>query len=305
MEKMMSVEERGNEKVNPAFHLFLYLSSFFSLGFLIGGLLATLFQFVNKYVPDTAFASEFEFVSAFDDGALKVGISMLFIASLVYFVTAYLINKKLEKGEIRPESVVRKFITYIALFALVAISIGSLATLFYNYLSGELTGNSFGKIISFFAVTSFFAAFYFWEIRRKDFLGKMFDKLYFVALAVVVFAFVAGIIIADSPKVTREKKIDQSLVQEMQGVNSNIEIFFSNNKRLPKADEIQKSAKFQIDYVVSGEKDYQLCGEFLQAKESVNFYDKQWNHPAGKHCFELNIDERQVKGGEFAPVPAL
>jgi hypothetical protein len=301
MEKTMPVGEKGSEKSNPAFHLFLYLSSFFSLGFLIGGLLTTLFQFVNKFIPDSAFGKDVFAVSAFDDASLKVGISMLLIASLVYFTTAYLINKKLEKGEIRPDSVVRKFITYIALFVLVAISIGSLATLFYNYLTGELTGNSFGKIIAFFAVNGFFASFYFWEIRRKDFLDKRFKDLYFIALGVVALAFVFGIVVSDSPRVTREKKIDQSVVSEMQMMNSNIEIFFSNNNRLPKADEIEKSAKFAVEYSIKTEKTYELCGEFLQAKESVNFFDKQWNHPAGKHCFTLNIDERQVKGDPTVP----
>jgi hypothetical protein len=177
----------------------------------------------------------------------------------------------------------------------VAISIGSLATLFYQYLSGNLTGNSFGKIAFFFLVTSFFASFYFWEIRRKEFASKKFKNLYYAALAIVTLSFVGGIMIGDSPKVTREKKIDQSVVSEIQNINSNIEIFYSNNKRLPKLEEIQKSAKFQIEYKIDSDKAYEICGEFLQAKESVNLYDKQWNHPAGKYCFKLNINERQVK----------
>jgi hypothetical protein len=296
MEKTMSIEERGNEKVNPAYHLFLYLSSFFSLGFLIGGLLTTLFQFVNKYIPDAVLGRDQYAISAYDDASLKVGISMLLIASIVYFIATFIINKKLEKGEIRPDSIVRKFMTYIALFILVAISIGSLATLFYNYLTGELTSNSFGKIIAFFLVNGFFAYFYFWEIRRKEFVSKSFNNFYYVALAVVAVAFVSGIAVSDSPQVTREKKVDESVVSEMQSMNSNVEIFFNNNKRLPKADEIQTSAKFQVEYVVDNEKTYELCVEFLQSRESVNFYDKQWNHPAGKYCFKLNIDERQVKG---------
>lgn len=302
MEKITTTEERGNEKINPAFHLFLYLSSFFSLGFLIAGLLTTLFQFVNKYVPDSALGKDVYAISAFDDSALKVGISMLLIASLVYFTTAYLVNKKLGKSEIRPDSIVRKFITYIALFVLVAISIGSLATLFYNYLTGELTSNSFGKIIAFFLVNGSFAFFYFKEIRRKDFAGKMFDNFFYGALGVVAIAFISGIAVADSPAVTREKKIDQSVVSEMQNMNSNIEIFFSNNKRLPKADEIEKSAKFAIEYKIDNDRVYELCAEFLQPQEKVDFYLKQWNHPAGKHCFKLNIDERQVKGDPTVPM---
>lgn len=290
---------KQGERANPAFHLFLYLTSFVSMGFLIGGMLTTLFQFVNKFVPDTAYAQEFEIISTFDDGALKVGISMLFIAGLVYFTVARLINQKLQQGDIRPESVVRKFITYIALFVLVATSIGSLATLFYQYLSGNLTGNSFGKIIAFFAVNGYFAYFYFWEVRRKDFTDKKFDYFYYAALAIAVLAFVFGLFIGDSPRVTRDKKTDASLVMEVQNMNSRVEIFYANNKRLPKADEIEQSAKFQIAYTAETDKNYQLCAEFLQSKESVNFYDKQWNHPAGKHCYKLNIDERQVKGGEI------
>lgn len=293
---VQSLEGQKGEKIHPAYHLFLYLSMFFSLGFLIGGMLTSLFQFVNKYVPDVSNINEFN-ASVFDDAGLKIGLSMLLVASIVYFIAAKIVNKKLIKNDIRPNSLVRKFLTYIALFILVAISIGSLVALVFNYLNGELTGNTFGKIAAFFVVNGFFALFYFWEIRRKDLANKKFDILYFIALAMSVIVLVAGVIIADSPKVTREKKIDENRITEMQNINNSIGIFFNNNKRLPKANEIEKSAKFPIEYKIESDKVYYLCTEFLHPREKVDIYDKQWNHPAGSYCFKLNIDERQVKEG--------
>lgn len=304
IEKIMPAGEKGNEKVQPAFHLFLYLASFFSLGFLISGIISVYFQLVNKYIEDTAVIDQFSSGSSFDDAAVKYGLSSLLIAAIVYFPISYLINKKLAKGEIRQDSLVRKFLTYIALFILVAISIGSLAVLFYDYLNGELTGNAFGKITAFFLTALFFAAFYFWEIRRKEFVEKAFKMFYGAAIFIALSGLVTGLMIADSPKVAREKKIDNNIVSEMQNMKSNIESLYDNSKRLPAIQEIQKSAKFEIKYAVKSEKEYQLCGKFLQTQDKKDFYMKEWNHPSGDYCFTFNIDKRESKGAA-APVETV
>lgn len=288
--------------VNPAFHLFLYLASFFSLGFLISGIINIYFELVNKYVADPALLDQFSSGSQFNDGNIKFGLAALVIASIVYFPIMYLINRKLSKGEIRSDSLVRKFLTYIALFILTAITIGSLAVLFYDYLTGELTGNAFGKILVFFLTALFFVLAYFWEIRRKEFLEKPFRIFYGLAIVIALSGLVTGLVIGDSPTMAREKKIDSSLVSEMQNTKSSIENLYDNNKRLPAAQEIQKSAKFEIKYAVKGDKEYQLCGKFLQVQDQKDFYMKEWNHPAGNYCFTFNIDKRDSKGG--VPMPA-
>jgi len=288
---------KGNEKMQPAFHLFLYLTTFFSLGFLMSGIIAIYSQLVNKYVEDTAILDQFSSGSTFDDSGVKYGLASLVIAAIVYFPISYLINKKLAKGEIRQDSLVRKFLTYIALFVLVAITIGSLAVLFFNYLNGELTGNAFGKIIVFFLTSLFFAAFYFWEIRRKEFLEKLFRIFYGAAIVIALSGLITGLVIGDSPNVAREKKIDSSVVSEMQKMKGNIETIYNNKKSMPATDEIQTSAKFQIKYVVKTDREYQLCAKFLQTQDKKDFYQKQWNHPAGDYCFTFNIDSRDSKGG--------
>lgn len=296
IEKNIPSSERGNEKIQPAFHLFLYLASFFSLGFLISGIINIYFELVNKYIEDTAILDQFQSGSTFDDASVKYGLASLVISTIVYFPISYLINKKLAKGEIRQDSMVRKFLTYIALFILVAITIGSLAVLFYNYLSGELTGNAFGKIAAFFLTALFFAAFYFWEIRRKEFLDKPFKLFYGAALAIALFGLITGLAIADSPRVAREKKIDSSVISEMQSMKGNIEDIYDNKKSLPVASEIKKSAKFEIKYAVKSEKEYELCAKFLQIQDKKDFNMKEWNHPAGDYCFDFNVDSRENKG---------
>lgn len=293
----MSTGEKVAEKNQPAFHLFLYLTNFFALGFLLSGIINIYFQLVNKYVEDTAL----ENISQYDDGSLKYGLAVLVIAGLIYFPIAYLINKKIEKGEIRSDSLVRKFLTYIALFILTAIAVGNLVALFYNYLTGELTGNIFWKIVAFFVATAFFAYFYFWEIRRKESIDKNYKIFYAVAVAIALSGLITGIVIGDSPKVAREKRIDSQVVMEMQNMRSNIESIYTNTKKLPIVQEIQKSAKFEIDYVVKNDKEYQLCSVFLQGQDEKDFYMKEWNHPVGNYCFTFNIEARDNRG-LIAPV---
>lgn len=301
IEKNAPAGEAMNEKSQPAFHLFLYLASFFSLGFLISGIISVYFELVNKYVPDVSILDQFSSGSVFDDAAVKYGLSSLLIAAIVYFPVSFLINKKLAKGEIRADSLVRKFLTYIALFILTAITIGSLAVLFYDYLNGELTGNAFGKIIAFFLTVLFFAAFYFWEIRRKEFLEKPFKMFYGAALAVALSGLIVGLAIADSPTVAREKKIDSSMINEMESMKNNIEDLYDDTNGIPTEKEIQKSAKFKIDYIVKNEKEYQMCANFLRSQEENNFDMQMWNHPSGNYCFTFNIESRE---GEVISIPA-
>ncbi len=277
------------EKKNPAFHLFLYLVSFLSLGFVVAGIITVYFQVVNKFVSEPAEFSDVISSGLLDQGAVKFGISSLLVASIVYYLVLRLIDSKLRNGEIAPDSTVRKFITYLALFVFSAMAIGSLVALLFNFLDGELTAKFFLKILVFFIVSIFFFSFYFWEIRRKDFPKKPFEVLYFISMLISVSALIWGFMIVDSPRVSREKKIDSELEMRMRRTSNEASSFYFKDKRLPSVEKKELKIEEGVEYKVLDQENYELCGNFRQPKTEPGEFEAQWNHPAGQHCFKINV----------------
>ena len=276
------------EKRNPAFHLFLYLVSFLSLGFVAAGIISVYFQLINKVIKETQALGEYS-SGYFDSGALKFGIASLAVALPIYYAVLYVLHRKLEKNEIQPQSMIRKFITYFALFVFSAMGVGSLIALLYNYLDGELTTKFLLKALVFFIVSAFFFVFYLWEIRRKEFARNKFLTFFIPSILIAASALVIGLVIVDSPQVAREKKIDSEAIDTIISIHSDVNMFYETNKRLPKAEEGELALSKGVEYFPKGQTGYQLCDTFKQPSEGLqNFQDERWNHPAGRYCFELN-----------------
>jgi hypothetical protein len=208
------INKSSEEKSNPAFHLFLYLVSFLSLGFMVFGILVSFFQAINKFIPDSLLDSNLG-GNYFDNDVMKFGLSALIVTIPIYYGVLFLLNKKLERMDILADSPVRKVITYLALVAFSAMAIGSLVTLLYTYFDGELTTRFVLKTIAFFVVSVFFFSFYFWEVRRAMFHDDKFNKLFAVSLLLAIGALVLGFFVIDSPKVAREKRQDNTTIQHI------------------------------------------------------------------------------------------
>ena len=292
----------AEEKKNPAFHLFLYLVSFFSLGFVVQGIISIYFQIINKLVKDPLDVTGY-YSGQLDSGALKMGISSLIVSFPIYYLLVYFINKKLEKGEIDPFSKIRKFITYFAMFVFSAMSIGSLIVLLYNYLDGEFTAKFFLKSLVFFVVSIFFFVFYLKEIRRKEFPGKFWKPLFVLSMMITLSALAGGLLVVDSPTVAREKKLDKEVVEEMNTVMYDIKSFYTANNRLPKVEENEIKPGKAVEYSRTGEAAYELCATFKQPAEKaeVMYGREDWSHPAGRYCFKFNA----LSGGEEVPAKPI
>lgn len=279
---------RLEEKKNPAFHLFLYLVSFVSLGFVTAGILTIYFQVVNKVVKEPADIPGYLATGVFDADALKFGIASLAVAFVVYYVVLFLINRKLQRGEIDKNSLVRKFITYIALVAFAAMAVGSLVALLWNFLDGELTGKFLAKALIFLVVSGFFFGFYFWEIRREKLAGKLFRLLFVISVLLTLSALTAGFLVVDSPDVSRDKKIDLELVNNVSATDSAVRDFFADNKRLPVVEKNELRQEIGVEYKTVDAENFELCANFRQPLEEKNDFNREWNHPAGDVCFKRN-----------------
>jgi len=279
------------EKRNPAFHIFLYLLLFSSLGFVLQGIISVYYQLIEKAIkPSSIDEIKGCIETNFSPSDLKFGIATLLISFLIYHALSLFINRKLIKGDIRQESLVRKFTTYLAMFILAAMTIGGVVNLLLSYFEGELSLKSFAKIGVFITFSVAFLCFYLWEIRRRDISGKTFNILMIISLILSLSALVIGFVISDSPKVAREKKIDDAIIENIKDTSDDISDFVNKeNEKLPKQEDFK--TREGVAYKTIDEKSFELCGNFKQQATEIEYdsYNAEYRHSAGGKCFKYDM----------------
>lgn len=289
------------EKSNPALHFFLHLLMFFSLAFVAFGVGAIVFQYINKFFPESL---RFAFQGSFDQGGVKFGIASLFVAGPIFFFTAKLINDYIFQGKIQEDSKVRRWLTYIVLFFAAGTIVGDLITLIINFLEGDIAVRFLLKVLTIFIIAGSIFEYYFWDMRRSNVVGKKYQHnvvAFSTAIAVVTLIFFSGFFIIDSPTVSRQKKIDQQTVSDLQNVDSSVMGFFSKTGNLPENLDQLKNTEFSlaikdenlIEYQKTGDREFKICADFILSNlgQDLNSYSqdvfsKEWMHGKGNVCFD-------------------
>ncbi len=121
---------------HPARTFFLYLLSFVTLYMTAVALGGVLWQLINKFFPDAAMNSYFyENVNR----TLIEFLSTLIVTTPVYVFMTWKVSNEQEKDESFRSSQLRKWLTYITLFAAAIIVLVDLIMLVQNLLEGEIT----------------------------------------------------------------------------------------------------------------------------------------------------------------------
>lgn len=293
METQIENQQQQKQGSN-AQDFFLYLVTFLSLAFVAFGEGSILFGFVDKFVTNL----EMRTYQAFNQEAVKFGIAALIIAGPIFFAISRIITKRINNQQISLESVVRKWLTYIVLFFAAATIIGDLIALVINFLGGDYTGSFLLKVLVILLIAGGIFGYYFWDMRRTRAVSSINKKAMLACASVVAATFFAGFFIIDSPAISRQKKLDQQTVNNMQSIDSSVQNYFSEAGKLPQNLDQLQSTKFSIGtqnlksitYKVQDTEIYQLCGDFQRsnlADETWQYeaFVNDWRHGGGNFCF--------------------
>ncbi len=126
--------------------------------------------------------------------------------------------------------------------------------------------------------------------------------------SITVFAAVAwGFFLVGSPTTRREERFDERRLQDLQAIAREIRFMVVDpneegtlKEALPKTlEEAAERARNErvnlrdpetaepFTYAVKGESTFELCATFTRPRESDRAVF--WNHPAGQHCFTINV----------------
>jgi len=311
---------------NAAKFAFYYMLSLVALIFMALSAGAIVFQVINKYFADPVGL----FQGMFNSDVLRTAISALFFSAPIFFVLTWQIFKNLFSGNMEEESGIRKWLTYLILFASAVVMLVWLIITLNNFLKGELTAKFALKALTSLLIAGSIFVFYLYDIKRKDVKGKK-DKvvsIYFYATAAVIVAvFVSGLFFIESPAKTRDRNHDDLVINNLDQIESIINSYYNNNKKLPdnlkaltgdasrmyfiSSDNIaDPETKKEFEYKKTKTDTYELCAEFKLSNklkpDDASIYNKdleeRWPHEVGRTCFTRQAVIVKDNTGNIAPV---
>ena len=309
---MKNTPSNNKQQNNSAKFTFFYLISLISLTFIVLSVGNIIFQIINKHVVDIINT----YSGTYSASSLKFAIASLIIATPIYYLSVNQINKNLSKGKLAIDNGARRWLTYLILFVSSVVAIGWLIAILYSFLDGDLTIKFTLKTITALGLASIVASYYFFDIKREKIKSKHSNtiKYYFYAtLAFIIITFVSGLFFVESPKQTRQRKLDNLTLEKFNRITNAINNFYTDNDRLPNnLQELTKDIEYLtnidvrnaenseiIEYKILEEKKYAICATFHLSNIEINssnynYFEKEWQHKAGYKCFSRKTKDLLV-----------
>jgi hypothetical protein len=291
---------------------FYYMLSLVALVFTSIAAGMIIFQIINKYVDDPAAL----YGEMFSGEAIRFAISALVIASPIFFILTWQIQKSLRSGALSPDSAIRRWLTYFILFVSSVVMIGWLIGTLNNFLNGELSLKFALKALTSILISALVFSYYFLDIRRPVAAGQGsgLNRGYFYgALALVIGSFVWSLFVVDSPALVRQKRVDQAILNNFDQIDGFLVNYYSRKQSLPenlqvlKAEEtflndealLDPTTKEPIEYRVTGDRSYELCATFQtgnreETAPEYEYLKERWPHDAGRQCLPGRITDDRL-----------
>jgi len=123
---------RTSLSAREAFQYLLLFATLYTVVFNLGSLL---FRFIERVFPDPAVLN----ADAYVRDSIRFSVSALNVALPVFLYTSRLTNRAAISDPSHRLSPVRRWLTYLTLFAAACVLIGDVTSLLYSLLGGELT----------------------------------------------------------------------------------------------------------------------------------------------------------------------
>ena len=292
-------------KPNLAKYTFLYLLSLVTLIMTAMAVGNVLFELINKFIADPLA----NYGDIYNPSSIKFGIATLIIASPIYFYSTWLILKNLTTGKLDVEATPRRWLTYLIILISAFVMLGWLIGVLFGFLDGDLTTRFILKgVVSLLLAGSIFG-FYFYDVRRqKAIKGDQIIRGSAIAAVVVVLAsLIASFFFVESPTLARNKRHDQSLLNNFEQIRYSVESYFTEYKKLPPDLQVLITEKRgisdaftkdpitgeTIEYILVAPKKYQLCANFatsnIGADPKLDNLVTSWPHGAGRQCLTQQV----------------
>jgi len=285
-----------------AFEAFLYLIVFSALYMSAIDVGQLAFRFIDRAFPDPAAAS---FGPEFFANSLRWRVSSLVIVFPLFLYLTFYLRRAVDARTVRPESVARKWLTYLTLFVAAVVLIGDMTSLVYNLTGGELTVRIALKVLTVAIIAGAMFGYYLRDVRTAERTKRQkatiqHRVLLGAVIAVVIAAVAASLIVIGSPEKQRELRFDDVRSRDLAQIVTGVRSYFSSHQALPPTLDALRGPGVRVpqdprtgapyEYAVLGPARYRLCADFQAKAQDVSpWRAAEWRHGKGYNCFEHEI----------------
>lgn len=298
---------------------FFHLLTFVSLYTTVISTIILFFTYINRLFPDAAL-EQYPTDNTWMLTSIRWSIAAIIVSYPLFIWITRILLREMNAHTEKAVSGVRRWLTYFTLFITASALMGDVITLIFYLLEGELSVRFLLKVAVILGIAGMVFLYYFLSLRlepQKASATGLHRKYLWGSLAIVLIAIVWGIVLTGSPMNERERKFDDRRVEDLRTIQSEVSnIVYGTKATVPPPqvptpirpvpatlEEVQKLAIFNkisttdpetnqpYEYITRDATHYALCATFFAVRDLS--YDIFWNHPAGYHCYEVDVTNNQ------------
>lgn len=225
-------EENKVENKSKAVDFFLYFGIIISLIVCITNILEMIFTAIDRKFPDVL--GSISYYSDAYNNDVRLAIASLIVMYPLYIILSFVVAKDISKNPQKKDIGVRKFMIYTALFVTVCTLVGTLVSIIYQYLGGELSTRFQYKAISVIIVSASVFAYYLYSLKRDYSIKTNVPLIATVVVSLfVIFSVVWSVSIIGSPKEMRAKKLDSTRLSDISRIQQEVLNKVNSTDKLP------------------------------------------------------------------------
>jgi len=291
--------------------VFLHLLAIVTLYWSAVSFITLLWQTINHFMPDILNY----YVGSITE-PLRFAVASLIIVFPVFILTSWYLNKIYRREYAVRESKIRKWLLYLTLFVASITVIVDLVMVVLNLLSGDATLKFILKALSVLVVAVVIFGYYLDDVRKET-PAKSAKYYAWISVAIVLIGVVGAFFIIGSPTTAKLAQFDQQKISDLQNTQYQIVNYWQSKGKLPTTlsdlkDPIsgfsvfldpQSGEGYEYNIIDSPNLSFELCAVFN--REGTDQYGQarpisvpakdlavnNWQHPAGRFCFERTIDK--------------
>ena len=303
---------RRSNAATSAKEAFFYLLIFSTLATWTIGFGFLAFALIEYWFADPLFSG---IDQSWGSYSITYSMATLIVAFPLYLLISRIVVRESTAHPERLDSGIRKWLTYMALVIAACVFTGDLITALAYLLRGEFTSRFVAKSLVVLILSGGVFYYYFGGLRKTgaaDPLTPLSRWNRDSIMALLSTTFVAILIIlgftqSGPPRAQRDLRADSQRIQNLFQISRNMTVYWaSHNQQLPPSLDQLPGASFTDPvtaapylYHAKQGSQYELCAIFARKSPSTDNTPsvRQWLHPAGYHCFQLDA----TAGGQAPP----
>jgi hypothetical protein len=292
-------------RVSTARDTFLHLVALTGCLTSLTSLVALLFQFLDRWLPDAALLSYGQ-----DLSGMRWALACLLVGGAIYAFVAVRLHREARAHPEKLQASVRRWLGSLLLFLLVCVLLGDLITVVYTLLQGELTLRFLLKAgsLSLLCGLPFLYTQRTLAMDAAAYQSSSWHRAYaWAGGSLVVLATVVAFSLIGSPLTSRLQALDDRRLSDLQSLQQAVISYVGGERLLDREAEpralpatldlvlkegyiydrstlLDPETQAPYAYEVLPDGSFRLCATFSLERNSD--FSSDWNHPAGHTCFD-------------------